>query len=639
MADIRLLSDALINKIAAGEVVDRPASVVKELVENSVDAGATLISVTVENAGRTLIRVADNGGGIAPDEVPLSLARHATSKIRSMDDLFEIHTMGFRGEALASIAGVSHLTLVTRQAKDAQGVRVEAHESTLGPAGPCAAPVGTSIEVRDLFYCVPARRKFLRSDTAEFGHIQEALVRVALAQPQVGFSLTHNGRKLLDLAATSDHRLRVAEVVGRDNYDNLLPLAFKSPEVQVAGFAGMPALARATARYQYVFLNGRFIRDRSILHAVKEAYRGLIEPSHQPLALVIITMPPVLFDVNVHPQKIEVRFRDPNAAYRAVLAAIRECLLSRDLTPRAQLRPDAAAPPPMPTAPWRPRDTAAETRRVLADFFKAAPTGAQSTMRDQFETFTATGAVPGGQSAAGESATPFAELPSVLELGQTAQGDAAVPAQPFAPAKQAAAAGHAPSLPAPGPYRFQQFHQSYIVVEEDDGLVIIDQHALHERVIYESLLARVRAGTIAGQRLLLPVVVPVLPEQADVVERVRPLLARLGIEINHFDAGSIAVQSLPTLLRRLNPAELLKQLLDHLLEEGDKLQDEHLLHEVLDMASCKAAIKAGDPLTDAEIAALLERRHMVDRSSNCPHGRPTTVRLTLRDLERQFKRR
>ncbi|NNM85907.1 MAG: DNA mismatch repair endonuclease MutL [Phycisphaerales bacterium] len=637
MADIRLLSDALINKIAAGEVVDRPASVVKELVENSVDAGATSISVTVENAGRTLIRVADNGGGIAPDEAQLSLARHATSKIRSMDDLFEIHTMGFRGEALASIAGVSHLTLVTRQAKDAQGVRVEAHESTVGPAEPCAAPVGTSIEVRDLFYCVPARRKFLRSDTAEFGHIQEALVRVALAQSHVGFSLTHNGRKILDLAATSDHRLRVAEVVGRDHYDNLLPLAFKSPEVQVAAFAGMPALARATARYQYVFLNGRFIRDRSILHAVKEAYRGLIEPSHQPMAVVFITMPPVLFDVNVHPQKIEVRFRDPNAAYRAVLAAIRECLLSRDLTPRAQLRPDAAVPQPVPTAPWRPRDTAAETRRVLADFFKAAPAGGQTTMSGQFEAPVSPATMPGGQSFAVSPAAPLAELPSVLELGQAADGDASVPAEAPVAAKQMSA--NAPSLPVPGPYRFQQFHQSYIVVEEDDGLVIIDQHALHERIIYEELLERIRRGTLEAQRLLLPVVVPVLPEQADVVERVRPLLARLGIEINHFDAGSIAVQSLPTLLRRLNPAELLKQLLDHLLEEGDKLQDEHLLHEVLDMASCKAAIKAGDPLTDAEIAALLARRQLVDRSSNCPHGRPTTVRLTLRDLERQFKRR
>ena len=621
---IHVLPDALINKIAAGEVVERPASVVKELLDNAVDAGATRLSITIENGGRTLIRVTDDGAGIAPDQVALALARHATSKIQTMDDLFAIQTMGFRGEALASIAGVSHTTIITRRAEDDQAVRVVAQESVMDAAIPCAAPVGTTIEVRDLFYCVPARRKFLRGDSTEFGHISETVLRTALAHPEIAFSLTHNGRSTLSLPATTDAQARVVTALNRELQGQLIALDHAETGIRVQGYVGKPATARSTAHYQYLFLNDRYIRDRSIFHAVKESFRGLIEPQSQPVAVIFLYMPPTAFDVNVHPQKIEVRFREPNLAYRAVLAAIRERLLASDLTPPMRL-------PSAPTAEAAQQFMAHQTqerRQVIAEFFRD-PQPLQQSLEMPLP--------QSAQTADHTAATGFnmpdtalhAEIHTAMPSG-TAQSSAVAPAVVPSTATAGLATG--------GP-KFMQFHNSFIVVEDGDGLLVIDQHALHERVIYESLLARLRAGTIAGQRLLLPVVVSVSMHQLAGLDRVRPLLASLGIEITEFDASSVAVQSLPGLLSRLNTMDFVKEILDKVTEESTGITDEELLHKVLDMAACKAAIKAGDPLTNQEIAALLARRQEVERSSNCPHGRPTTIRLDRRDLEKQFKRR
>ncbi len=622
---IHVLPDALINKIAAGEVVERPASVVKELLDNAVDAGATRLSVTVENGGRTLIRVTDDGCGIAPDQVALALARHATSKIQTIDDLFAIQTMGFRGEALASIAGVSHTTIITRRAQDDQAVRVVAQESVLDSPVPCAAPVGTTIEVRDLFYCVPARRKFLRGDSTEFGHISETVLRAALAHPAIAFSLTHNGRSSLNLPATTDAQARVVAALNKELQGHLIALDHAAPGIRVEGFVGKPATARATAHYQYLFLNGRYIRDRSIFHAVKESFRGLIEPQSQPVAVIFLSMPPTAFDVNVHPQKIEVRFREPNLAYRAVLAAIREQLLASDLTPPMRL---PSAPAPEAAQQFMAKQTQ-ERRQVIAEFFRdpqplqqslavPSPQLPQKDRDDIPKADSGAAVMPDvAPPAAGATSSTVVQQPPVSVVPDTASSaitDGTVP-------------------------KFMQFHNSFIVVEDGEGLLVIDQHALHERVIYESLLARVRAGTIAGQRLLLPVVVSVTMRQLAGLDRVRPLLASLGIEITQFDASSVAVQSLPGLLSRLNTMDFVKEILDKATEQSSDITDEELLHEVLDMAACKAAIKAGDPLTNPEITALLARRQEVERSSNCPHGRPTTIRLDRRDLEKQFKRR
>jgi DNA mismatch repair protein MutL len=637
---IQILPDSLINKIAAGEVVERPASVAKELLENALDAGSSRISISVENGGRTLIRISDDGHGIPADEAPLAFAQHATSKIKTPDDLFAIATMGFRGEALASIASVSHATMTTRTRDSEHAVRIEVKDSVLGPVTPCAASVGTSIEVRDLFYSVPARRNFLRTDATEFSHLHEMVLRCALPNPHVAFTLTHNGKRILDLPITADHRMRVAEALGgggaetRDLYQELIPIDFTDRTVRVRGFAGQPAMARPTARYQYLFLNGRYIRDRSLFHALKEAYRGLIEPASQPVGILFLDMDPALFDVNVHPQKTEVRFRDSGTAYRAVLVALREKLLESDLTPTVKTtgRTDAPAIAPNQQQQELAPATSAETRQVIADFFKQQPP-TQPRLHFGVET----------------RPSPL-EDPSKITVGSAYQVVAtpqAETAHPTAPSTPMDASNEIENQTASGPRpfenRFVQLHNAYIVAETDEGVVIIDQHALHERILYEELFARATRGTLEGQRLLLPEILPINPRQAAALQTVKPLLTQLGIEVEDFDSGSVAVHTFPSLLSKVSPPEFLRDLLARLMEYGgtgaSKLTSEELLHEVLDMASCKAAVKAGYPLSHEEIAALLARKQQVERSSNCPHGRPTTLRLTLSDLERQFKRK
>jgi DNA mismatch repair protein MutL len=617
---IQLLPDGLINKIAAGEVVERPASVVKELLENAIDAGARRVSVAIEDGGRTLIRISDDGCGIPPEEAPLAFAQHATSKIRDSEDLFAITTMGFRGEALASIASVSHATMVTRTSDSQQAVRIEVKDSVVGGTVPCAASPGTTIEVRDLFYSVPARRKFLRTDSTEFSHIHEMVLRTALPNPHIALSLSNNGRLFLELPETTDHRMRVAEALGKDLYSQLIPVEFAERGIRVHGFAGQPSMARPTAKYQYLFLNGRYIRDRSLLHALKEAYRGLIEPASQPVAILFLEMDPALFDVNVHPQKTEVRFRDSGPVYRSVLAALREKLLASDLTPQVKVN----------SGQWpvvsgqQGGGTADETRKVIADFFKQTP---PVQTRIQYGVETGGTRVP--SPIEDPSRITFEKPEASQEPEVSSTMDAAAPVE----------MGNRPSAMGNPPARFVQLHNTYIVAETSEGVVIIDQHALHERILYEELFARAMRGPLEGQRLLIPEILPVNPRQAAALETVKGLLSTLGIEITEFDSGSVAVHSFPSLLSKVSPGEFLRELLDKLMELGSRLTPEEMLHEVLDMASCKAAVKAGYPLSSDEIAALLVRREQVDRSSNCPHGRPTTLRLTIGDLERQFKRK
>jgi DNA mismatch repair protein MutL len=652
-AKIQILPDSLINKIAAGEVVERPASVAKELLENALDAGASRIAITVEDGGRTLIRVSDDGHGIPPEEAPLAFAQHATSKIKSPDDLFAIATMGFRGEALASIASVSHATMVTRTRDADQAFRIEVKDSVVGPVVPCAASVGTAIEVRDLFYSVPARRKFLRTDPTEFSHIHEMVLRCAIPHPEIAFSLTHNDRRVLDLPITADARSRVAEALSGGNaemrslYDALIPVDLDERGIRVRGFAGQPSMARPSARFQYLFLNGRYIRDRSLFHALKEAYRGLIEPASQPVGILFIEMDPALFDVNVHPQKTEVRFRDSGSVYRAVLAALREKLLESDLTPAVKTagRVDGRESGQWPVTGGRTADAAAtipqtaeQTRQVIADFFKQQP---PTQPRLHF----------GAETRPNPIDDP-SRITVMEGIGSRVQGIGLKLAEEVPPTETPPAQNSEPGTQNPSDHwppatdrspRFVQLHNAYIVAETDEGVVIIDQHALHERILYEELFARATRGTLEGQRLLIPEVLPVNPRQSAALETVKPLLLTLGIEVENFDAGSVAVHTFPSLLSKVSPPEFLRDLLDRLMEyggaAGGKLTPEELLHEVLDMASCKAAVKAGYPLSQEEIAALLARKQQVERSSNCPHGRPTTLRLSLSDLERQFKRK
>jgi DNA mismatch repair protein MutL len=616
---IQQLSQSLVNRIAAGEVIERPASVVKELVENALDAGATEIIVEIEDGGRELIRVIDNGGGIPPSELPLAFASHATSKLSSDEDLFQISTKGFRGEALASIGSVSHARICSRvaQARGDEGdCAYEIHNrgGAISDAQASAGNAGTTIEIRNLFFNVPARRKFLKGTQTEFGHITEMVLKLALPHPHVAFKLLHNNRASLDLPATDAHD-RLLQAWPSEFREQQLVIDVRDAEMHLHGIVGMPELARPTAKYQFLYLNARPIRDRFIQHALREAYRGLTEPGRHPAGILLIEMPPQDVDVNVHPTKAEVRFRDSGRIHGLVMSAVRERLLGSDLTPQAT----ATFAEPMRM----------ELKRKLAEFFKA-PSAAQGERGGE------------GESAktdwfrSGEGAPQSSLSFSSASAQGTPVDTTTIPPHPSPPPQGGRGPEGAGALAVGSPAI--QLHNSYLVAQSDDGMIIIDQHALHERIMYEELSSRIMRGPLESQRLLIPETIPVSSGQMAMLEQIQPLLNRIGIEVAQFGPSTVAVQAFPSFLSKLEPGVFVAELLERGEQELLDLHEEELLHEILDMMACKAAVKAGDPLTAAEIEALLARRELVERSSNCPHGRPTTLRLSLRDLEKQFKR-
>jgi DNA mismatch repair protein MutL len=592
----------LVNRIAAGEVIERPASVVKELVENALDAGASQIIVEIEDGGRELIRVIDDGCGIPADELPLAFAEHATSKLSSDDDLFRIATMGFRGEALASIGAVSQARILSGAVGAESAYEIFDRGGQISTPQAAAGNAGTSVEVRNLFFNTPARRKFMKGSATEFGHISEALLRLALPHPAVGFKLLHNGRTSHDLPASTEAE-RLLAAWPKEFADQRIAIDVRDAELRLTGMVGLPELARPTAKYQFFYLNGRHIRDKFIQHATREAYRGLTEPGRYPACVLKLHMPPGDVDVNVHPTKVEVRFRDSGRIHGLVLSAIREKLLASDLTPAAV---PLQADDPMRTAARE------DMRAKLAAFFKGEDVAPPVEYAPTFQLRTQPGPAP---------VLPLTHAPSAAETSS---------APP-----PSLASSRIESMPAPAAI---QLHNSYLVAQTEDGMIIIDQHALHERVMYEELRARLLRGPLESQRLLIPATLGASSRQIALLDQIQPLLARLGIEVGPFGPGTLAVQAFPTFLSKLDPATFVRELLERGEQELLDLHEEEILHELLDMMACKAAVKAGDPLTAAEIQALLERRELIDRSSNCPHGRPTTLRLTLSELEKQFKR-
>jgi DNA mismatch repair protein MutL len=612
---IHQLSAALVNRIAAGEVIERPASVVKELVENAIDAGATSILVEIEDGGRELIRVTDDGHGIPAADLPLAFAEHATSKIVGDDDLFNISTMGFRGEALASIGSVSHARILSRTPDADAAYEIFNRGGALTDPQAAAGNVGTAVEIRNLFFNVPARRKFMKAASTEFGHIADAVLRLSLPHPGVAFRLTNNGKRSLDLAATSDATARLLAAWPDDFHEQRLPFETRDAEIRVTGIIGLPELARPTAKHQYFYLNGRHIRDKFIQHAVRESFRGLTEPGRHPAAILLIQIPPGDVDVNVHPTKIEVRFKDSGRIHGLLLSGIREKLLGSDLTPSAV---------PMRADNFDTADRP-DVRATLAAFFQQIPPdlGAPQTPAPL-------------QLHAQPGPAPALDFTASEGSGLRVQGSE------NAGEMKGTGAFNSPSSilhpPSSLPSTAIQLHNSYLVTETPDGMLIIDQHALHERIMYEDLKARITRGPLESQRLLIPYTVPATSRQMALLDQIQPLLQRLGIEVSPFGPGTVAIQSFPTFLSKLEPAEFITDLLERGEQELLDLHDEELLHELMDMMACKAAVKAGDSLTPAEIQALLARKDLVDRSSNCPHGRPTTLRLSLKDLEKQFKR-
>ena len=614
---IRVLPTHLVNKIAAGEIVERPASIVKELVENSLDAGASSIQIAVEDGGRKLISVSDDGCGISAEDLPLAFAPHATSKISTDDDLFAISTMGFRGEALTSIAAVSHAHMRSRARDCDSGYELTASGEGIGQARPCAAAPGTAVTIRDLFFNTPARRKFIRTANTEFAHISEQLARLALPHPKVAFRLTHNGREVQNLPGVSSTHQRISDLFGRELGESLLAIRGRGGAVGVAGFIGTPAAARASGNWQYLFLNGRYIRDRLLAHALREAYRGLTEQQRWPVAFIFIEIDPAEVDVNVHPTKIEVRFRDSHNVHGSLLAVLRETLSQSRLAPSAEIAAPAAAQEPPESqqdAPGSDDARKASLRQAMADFFRSAP---PPQPRLGFPPHAPQAPAP---------QTPHERFGEVAEVPRRDE-----------PAESPPALRRDSASPIPG--GAMQIHNSYIVSADDDGLIIVDQHALHERLIYNDLKRRLASGPLTAQRLLLPETITATQAEADAMLSHGELLAQLGIELEPFGPDTLAVQQFPSLLaeRGVSPGAFIREMAD-MLAEDETADSERLLEGVLEMMACKAAVKAGQPLSDAEIADLLARRREAEKASACPHGRPTTLRMTLKEIDRQFKR-
>jgi DNA mismatch repair protein MutL len=638
MPTIRQLPPSVVNKIAAGEVIERPGSVVKELLENSVDAGASRIDVSLGQGGTDLIRVVDDGCGISAADLPLAVASHATSKIASADDLFHVGTFGFRGEALASIGEVSQLIIRSRERTADAGYEIDVDGGRRSEVAPCGCPIGTSIEVRNLFFNTPVRRKFLRASQTEIGHASEAFTRLALAHPRVHFTLRHNDRAMFDLPPVTNWRERIAALCGRDIESGLIPIENSDGEVRLSGFVADPQHSRGNNRMQYLFLNGRHIRDRSLQHALGEAYRGLLLTGRFPIGFLRLDMPAEAVDVNVHPTKLEVRFADSGRIYSLLLGTIRKKFLATDLTARIQAPLGAAEP----GAEAADSAAVARHRRELVDWAKGALAlpAARSALSDE------------GQDSQALFDLQFDRPGTRLELTKLDRVWEAAPISPrIEQAGEAAGrlaghplvadAEHARFDPPQPPGRSHlgfQIHNRYLVTENADGMVVIDQHALHERILYEQLREKVLAGDMETQRLLVPEPVSLAPAEAAAALEAKEILEQLGIEVEPFGGDTVLVSSYPAMLANLAPADMLRQVVEQLLATTRTPERRDLLDELLHMIACKAAIKAGDRLAPEEITALLEQRHHYQDSHHCPHGRPTALVFTREELDRRFKR-
>ena len=573
---IRTLSSVLINQIAAGEVVDRPASIVKELIENSIDAGSTRIEVQLEHGGRDQIRVSDNGFGIAPEELELAVLPHSTSKIAEEIDLAAIASLGFRGEALASIGSISHMTLTSRRESDDSGTQIEVDGGVISSTKPVATSVGTTVEVRRLFFNTPARRKFLKSDGAETTRVREIVQRLAASHHDVSFTLKSGEKILLEYPITSSKE-RIITLFGGELEGEMLEIDGSVDGITLWGLVGTPSVARPTSRHIRLHVNGRSISDSSITHALKEAFRGLIEPKRWPTAALFLELKPDLVDVNVHPQKSEVRFRNRDVIWRLVNKTIASTLTEKEFVPRYQ-------PSSSPT--------------TFGGGGQQAAFG--TTGRASFPVDEARKAVEG------------IDLPMATPLPTFIGSDAVL-----------------------------QVHQCFLVMQDEQGLLIIDQHALHERMMFNEFMQRLSKGKLESQRLLVPDAIDADAGQLEALEHHADLLTKLGIEASASGPASISVYALPTLLvsRNVNGATFIRELLEKLGSSDFPSSEEEALADIVDMMSCKAAIKAGDQLSKRELGDLLKKRKEIERGGSCPHGRPTTMRLTIEELEQRFGRR
>ena len=626
-ARIELLSPRLANQIAAGEVVERPASVIKELLENSLDSGARRIDVDVEQAGIKLLKVRDDGSGISSDDLPLALARHATSKIRDLEDLERVMSLGFRGEALASISSVARLTLTSRTRNADQAWQVETEGRDMAPrVQPAAHPVGTSVEVRDLFFNTPARRKFLKAEKTEFDHLQEVIKRMALARFDVAFHLRHNGKTILSLHEAHDDTARarrVSAICGPGFLEQALPIEIERNGLHLWGWVGLPTFSRSQADLQYFFVNGRAVRDKLVAHAVRQAYRDVLFNGRHPTFVLFFEVDPAAVDVNVHPTKHEVRFRDGRTVHDFLYGTLHRAL--GDVRPEDQLSGSAPVTAIVrPTGPeageFGPQGEMRLANNVLEQpqgETYARPAGSGSGGGYQYQ-YSPRPASPGAPVAEVQSAYRefFAPLPGTTPTSL-----------PESPA----------DIPPLG-YALAQLKGIYILAENAHGLVLVDMHAAHERIMYERLKIAMANEGLSGQPLLVPESIAVSQREADCAEEHLATFQRLGFELQRLGPETLAIRQIPALLKQAEANRLVSDVLADLMEYGTSDRVQAHMNELLGTMACHGAIRANRRLAIPEMNGLLRDMENTERSGQCNHGRPTWTQMGLNDLDKLFLR-
>ena len=601
---IRELPDELISQIAAGEVVERPASVVRELLDNALDAGATQITLRLLAGGVRLISVEDDGAGILPDEMATALKRHATSKIASLPELEAVGTMGFRGEALSAINSIAEVAVLSRAGDQDHAYLLDGRTGELKPV---ARAQGTTVEVKELFYSVPARRKFLKTDATELAHCIDAVRRHALARPDVGFAIWHEGKLIEQWRAhpgEAGRAQRLADVLGEDFLADSIAVDHRVGPVHITGRAGLPDVARSRADQQFAYVNGRFVRDKVIAHAARAAYEDVLHGQRQPVYVLHLTIDPTRVDVNVHPTKIEVRFRDSREVHQAVRHAVENALAA----PRAALAGGTVADTPAPAATWRNDDAGTPV----------------------FKPFRLAAQMPLAPAALHSGATPAHAVEELRAL--------------WSPTSTATpTAVHAESPDDNGPAwplgrAVAQLHGIYILAENHAGLVLVDMHAAHERIVYERLKTQLDGAQIASQPLLIPATFAATPQEVATAESATDVLHRLGLEITPFSPKTLAVRAVPTQLAAGDAVELARSVLAELAQHDASTIIERAQHELLATMACHGAVRGGRRLTHEEMNALLRQMEATDRSDQCNHGRPTWRQLTMKELDGLFLR-
>lgn len=670
---INILPRQIVNQIAAGEVLERPASAVKELLENALDAHATRIEIDLQAGGLELIRICDNGVGIHADDLPLAVTSHATSKLRASDDLFCIDTYGFRGEALASMAAVSRLTLRSRTARAVSGAELHVEFGEIRDVKSCGCAVGTTVELRELFGNLPVRRKFLKSPSSELSHVVEQFERVCLAHPEVFFWLRHQEKTVYQLPPTTHVLERLTTLFGQEFCQQLIPVEGSCGSWKLWGFVGHPQLNRPNRRQQFFYLNRRWIQDRTWQHALSEAYRGLLMVGRHPVAILFLEVPPQEVDVNVHPAKVEARFRDVQTLFRLTLSVLRTKFLSLDLSARLDL---SGVPAPSTTTVQRPKDASgAHISHArgdgwldeLSDWVGPQPSMPSATAESspaELSALTASDAAlqqpsltngmhpgddtgckrvdkpryPGGNTSS--CSAPHAEISNPQ---QPARDDKSSPqslsgscTNPNPPNPQHTTQQQQLLSPTK-PLKALQVHDCYLVVETEEGLTVIDQHALHERILYEQLKQRLLHGPIEAQPLLMPIPMTFSAREITILLEHRELLAQAGLQVEEFGRDTLLLTQHPILSGSPDWEAVLRDLADQ-LEQVREISREKLLDRVLQTMACRGAIKAGQHLSDEEMRTLLAQRHLIHHPHHCPHGRPTALTLTRAELDRQFGR-